>query len=153
MWRALSNAEEFGKWFGLDLRGKTMEVGGTLAGWYVGRYLRRNGLQVPRSSGAFSRSFPFAVRDDQAKRRAGVPLVSWEVLRSHDATGDPPMHRIVPGIASLEQHFQTLTMNPEAFRPARCGQCGRGGLWSHGFYERKADRSTGELNPIPEPRF
>ena len=63
------------------------------------------------------------------------------------------MHRIVPGIASLEQHLQTLTSNPEAYRPAQCAQCGRGGLWGHGFYERKADRGTGELNPIPVPRF
>jgi hypothetical protein len=63
------------------------------------------------------------------------------------------MYRIVPGIASLEQHFQTLTTNPEAYRPAQCARCGRGGLWSHGFYERKADRGTGDLNPIPVPRF
>jgi uncharacterized protein YndB with AHSA1/START domain len=32
VWRALSNAEEFGKWFGLVLAGKTMKVGETLEG-------------------------------------------------------------------------------------------------------------------------
>ena len=63
------------------------------------------------------------------------------------------MHRIVPGIASLEKYLHTLTINPEAYRPAQCAQCGRGRLWGHGFYERKADRSTRELNPIPVPRF
>jgi len=27
VWRALSNAEEFGNWFGMDLKGKTFEAG------------------------------------------------------------------------------------------------------------------------------
>jgi len=63
------------------------------------------------------------------------------------------MHRIVPRIASLEQHLHTLSMDPEAYRPAQCAHCSRGGLWSHGCYERKADRGTGQLNPIAVPRF
>jgi len=32
VWRALSNAEEFGNWFGVALRGKTMKLGETLEG-------------------------------------------------------------------------------------------------------------------------
>jgi uncharacterized protein YndB with AHSA1/START domain len=32
VWRALSLAEEFGNWFGVSLRGKTMKVGETLEG-------------------------------------------------------------------------------------------------------------------------
>jgi uncharacterized protein YndB with AHSA1/START domain len=32
VWRALSNAEEFGKWFGVALSGKAMKVGETLEG-------------------------------------------------------------------------------------------------------------------------
>jgi uncharacterized protein YndB with AHSA1/START domain len=32
VWRALSNAEEFGNWFGVALRGKAMRVGETLEG-------------------------------------------------------------------------------------------------------------------------
>lgn len=32
VWRALSNAEEFGNWFGVTLHGKTMKVGDTLEG-------------------------------------------------------------------------------------------------------------------------
>jgi transposase-like protein len=63
------------------------------------------------------------------------------------------MHRIVPGIASLEQHLQTLITDPEQYRPVQCPHCGRGRPWSHGFYERKADRGTGVLNPIPVPRY
>jgi uncharacterized protein YndB with AHSA1/START domain len=30
VWRALSNAEEFGNWFGMDLKGKTFEAGKTV---------------------------------------------------------------------------------------------------------------------------
>lgn len=63
------------------------------------------------------------------------------------------MHRIVPGIASLEQHLRTLITNPELYRPAQCQHCGRGRPWSHGFYERKADRGSGVLNPIAVPRY
>jgi hypothetical protein len=63
------------------------------------------------------------------------------------------MYRIVPAIVSLEQHLQTLTTNPEAYRPTQCAHCSRGRLWGHGCYERKADRGTGELNSIPVPRF
>src|SRR5687767_13658509 len=32
VWRALSNAEEFGDWFGVALKGKTFEAGGRVAG-------------------------------------------------------------------------------------------------------------------------
>ena len=63
------------------------------------------------------------------------------------------MYRIVPAIESLEQHCQTLITNPEAYRPRRCPYCGLGNLWCHGHYERKADRGSGELNPIEVPRF
>jgi hypothetical protein len=52
----------------------------------------------------------------------------------------------------LEQHLETLSSDPDKYRPTRCPTCGLGGLWCHGHYERKADR-TGELNPIPVPRY
>ena len=32
VWRALSNAEEFGRWFGVALEGKTMRVGESVQG-------------------------------------------------------------------------------------------------------------------------
>jgi uncharacterized protein YndB with AHSA1/START domain len=32
VWRALSNAEEFGDWFGVDFKGKTMTAGGHVQG-------------------------------------------------------------------------------------------------------------------------
>lgn len=63
------------------------------------------------------------------------------------------MSRIVPAIASLEQHLRTLNSDPEKYRPSRCPTCGLGGLWCHGHYCRKADRQSAKLNPIPVPRF
>jgi hypothetical protein len=66
------------------------------------------------------------------------------------------MRRIVIGITSLEQHLQTLSQNPEVYRPPSCPDCGFGRLWAHGDYKRKADRSNvseGNLNPIPIPRY
>jgi hypothetical protein len=63
------------------------------------------------------------------------------------------MLRIVPLIASLQQHLDTLERTPTVFRPTRCPKCGFAGLWGHGHYDRKADRGSGVLNPIPVPRF
>ena len=66
------------------------------------------------------------------------------------------MHRIVPAIASLRQHLDTLGRTPAVYRPPRCPHCGRNVLWGHGCYRRQADRdrpSGGALNPIPIPRF
>ena len=63
------------------------------------------------------------------------------------------MLRIVPLIASLQQHLDKLERTPATYRPPRCPHCGRAGLWGHGRYDRKADRVTGKLNLIPVPRF
>lgn len=63
------------------------------------------------------------------------------------------MPRIVPAIACLEHHWKTLMQEPEVYRPASFPGCGLGGLWAHGCYERKADRDTGEFNPVAIPRF
>lgn len=66
------------------------------------------------------------------------------------------MPRIVPSITSLTQHLETLRHAPEVYRPPACPHCGLCGLWCHGCYERKADRSSEpseRLNPIPVPRF
>jgi transposase-like protein len=66
------------------------------------------------------------------------------------------MFTILPGIASLAQHLQHLASRSEDYRPVRCPGCGRSGVWCHGFYTRKADRSAppgSSLNPIPIPRF
>lgn len=66
------------------------------------------------------------------------------------------MPRIVPAIADLPQHLDTLDRRPEVYRPPVCPHCGLNILWGHGCYERKADRdrqSGGELNPVPIPRF
>jgi hypothetical protein len=63
------------------------------------------------------------------------------------------MYRIVPAMANLEQHLQTLILNSELYRPVNCPQGGRAKPWCHGHFERKADRVRGVLNPIPVPRF
>ena len=67
------------------------------------------------------------------------------------------MYRIVSGITSLQQHFETLHSAPEAYRPTQCSHCGLAGLWRHGCYYRKADRRPASddecLNPAPIPRF
>jgi diguanylate cyclase (GGDEF)-like protein/PAS domain S-box-containing protein len=51
------------------------------------------------------------------------------------------MQRIVPGVASLEQHFQTLLTDTEQSRPAQCGHRGRGGCWVQ-LWRGAADNST-----------
>lgn len=63
------------------------------------------------------------------------------------------MRPILPEILTLEQHLSQLQRDPESYRPERCPACGKGGLWCHGCYTRKADRDTGALNPVPIPRF
>ena len=64
------------------------------------------------------------------------------------------MYRIVSGIATLHQHREALCHAPDVYRPPACPHCGLGGLWSHGYYHRKADRAPRSLeNPVPIPRF
>lgn len=61
---------------------------------------------------------------------------------------------IVAGILLLAQHIKTLQKTPEYYSIDRCPHCGKSGVWHHGHYSRKADRSSsGELNPIFIPRF
>jgi hypothetical protein len=44
---------------------------------------------------------------------------------------------------------------PEAYRPDSCPHCRLAGLWCHGCYYRKADRSAGveSHNPVAVLRF
>ena len=64
------------------------------------------------------------------------------------------MNRIVVHIASLAQHLIAVVTDPEQYRPAACPHCGLAGVWRHGCYHRKADRSAeGALNPVPVLRF
>jgi len=62
------------------------------------------------------------------------------------------MQHIVAGVLSLVQHITQLKTQPYYYRPACCLSCGKAGLWMHGSYPRKSDRS-GELNPVFIPRF
>ena len=65
------------------------------------------------------------------------------------------MHRIVASITTLDQHLETLGTNAEVYRPQACPHCRLGGLWRHGCYHRKADRSAGgeSRNPVAVLRF
>lgn len=63
---------------------------------------------------------------------------------------------IVAGIASLFQYVELIKNKLEIFRPDRCHLCGKSGVWLHGCYPRKADRTnTGDhlLNPILIQRY
>jgi len=64
------------------------------------------------------------------------------------------MAYIVSSILSLTQHLKSLETNPELYFLECCPyfDCGKSGLWRHGFRYRKSDREKNEkstLNPIP----
>lgn len=67
------------------------------------------------------------------------------------------MINIIQNILSLEQYLFDLSGTIEisySIKPLSCPHCHkRGSLWSHGHYNRKADRQGGALNPIPIFRF
>lgn len=66
------------------------------------------------------------------------------------------MNRIVGSIASLAEHVIAVVTNADLYRPEACPHCNRAGLWHHGRYHRKADRTAGadeSLNPVPVLRF
>jgi hypothetical protein len=65
---------------------------------------------------------------------------------------------IFASILSLTQHLSTLNKNPEKYFINQCphSDCGKSGLWGHGFRYRKSDREQDEqstLNPIPIQRL
>ena len=63
---------------------------------------------------------------------------------------------ILAGIDSLAQHINQINFHPEAYRPTCCPHCTSATLWSHGCYQRNADRENSgsdSLNPIPILRF
>lgn len=63
---------------------------------------------------------------------------------------------IFAGMSSIIQYLTEIKLNPEQFRPERCPCCGKAGVWFHGGYPRKADRSSSpddSLNPIFIQRF
>ena len=69
------------------------------------------------------------------------------------------MDRIVESVSSLVLHLIAVATDPEIYRPAACPHCRCSGMWRHGCYHRKADRSAGgtgdaeSLNPVPVLRF
>ncbi|VFN00814.1 MAG: hypothetical protein BECKG1743D_GA0114223_112951, partial [Candidatus Kentron sp. G] len=66
------------------------------------------------------------------------------------------MCRMIGSVRTLMQHFLTLNIAPSVYKPKRCPRCGVAGLWAHGVYHRKGDRSIISDNRsviIPIPRF
>lgn len=61
------------------------------------------------------------------------------------------MNRILGAITTLDQHLDEVANGGDVYRPTNCPHCRSGGLWHHGCYHRKADRSaaTSELRPNP----
>lgn len=63
---------------------------------------------------------------------------------------------IVSDILTLAQYFSTTQQQVLLYNQGHCPHCGQAGLWNHGHYERKADRTRGankSLNPILIQRF
>lgn len=66
------------------------------------------------------------------------------------------MNRILWTFTTLDQHFSEISNGGNAYRPANCPHCQVGGLWHHGCYHRKADRSADSSqsrNPVAILRF
>ena len=66
------------------------------------------------------------------------------------------MDRIVGIITSVAEHIIAVVSDAELYRPEACPHCRRAGVWRHGCYHRKADRTAGageSLNPVPVLRL
>lgn len=63
------------------------------------------------------------------------------------------MRHIVANLTTLDQYLKAQKETPAIFRPERCPSCGKEGLWIHGSYDRKADRSSGSRDLIHIFRF
>src|SRR3990172_4496957 len=66
------------------------------------------------------------------------------------------MRWILADVLTLIQYVLLVEHGISLDRGARCPHCGKSGLWLHGNYGRKADRSDqgdGSLNPILIQRF
>lgn len=66
------------------------------------------------------------------------------------------MNRILGTITTFDQHFDEIANGGDAYRPRNCPHCQVAGLWRHGRYQRKADRSVriGQShNPVSILRF
>jgi transposase-like protein len=67
------------------------------------------------------------------------------------------MHRILASVTTHEQHLIAVaSTDGDIYRPLACPYCGVAGLWRHGCYYRKADRSVGageSHNPVPVLRY
>lgn len=63
------------------------------------------------------------------------------------------MQHIVSGVLSLTQYLLSFKEESGRYQLSRCLGCGKSGLWLHGCYARKADRSCMEANESLNPIF
>jgi hypothetical protein len=66
------------------------------------------------------------------------------------------MQRIVASVTTLDRHLEAVAKGGDHYRPQACPHCRLAGLWGHGCYHRKADRSAGSgasRNPVPVLRY
>ena len=65
------------------------------------------------------------------------------------------MQVILSGIEYLNQHIKQLEEDPGSYRPSRCPNCGKAGLWCHGCYSRLPRHSPGNCSgqSVNIPRF
>ncbi len=63
------------------------------------------------------------------------------------------MNRILRTITTLDQHFDEIANGGDCYRQVNCPHCQATGLWHHGCYHRKADRSEARRNPVAILRF
>ena len=72
-------------------------------------------------------------------------------LTNFDDTWKPAIRIIIPDILTFIQCYSLNT-----FRPEQCPHCHKQRLWSHGYYERKADRGPSNRPreaPVKIPRY
>jgi hypothetical protein len=61
------------------------------------------------------------------------------------------MNRILGTISTFDQHFDELANGADSYRPTNCPHCRSAGLWHHGCYHRKVDRSAASNEPRRNP--
>ena len=65
---------------------------------------------------------------------------------------------ILADVMTLFTHAQLLAFLPDKYKPDQCPHCSAKGLWNHGSYSRKADKTkegpnSTSLNPLLIPRY
>jgi uncharacterized protein YndB with AHSA1/START domain len=119
VWRALTNAEEFGNWFGVVLRGKTMRVGETLEGpcSYPGYEHITVRMKIERMEAERSLAWRWhPAANDPAHDYSAEPMTSV-VFELEDAPGGTRLTVTESGLDSvpLERRAHAFRLNTEGW--------------------------------------